>query len=137
MSLLRISNNEWKMRRFTDDIKFSLQDICAKFINYFEQNYYFNKITLFLDRRWENNDNINIYTKTGFIEECVLKPDFYYTNGHGKRLNKFSFCKQTLHKKYNLSMSMTKTEMLKELGYDRIWDCGFIKYVYYNPKCRK
>ena len=108
MSLLRISNNEWKIMRFTDDIKFSLQDICAKFINYFEQNYYFNKITIFLDRRWENNDNINIYTKTGFIEECVLKPDF-----------------------------MTKTEMLKELGYDRIWDCGFIKYVYYNPKCRK
>lgn len=137
MSLLRISNNEWKIMRFTDDIKFTLQDICGKFINYFEQNYYFNKITLFLDRRWENNDNINIYAKTGFIEECVLKPDFYYTNGHGKRLNKFSFCKQTLHKKYNLSMSMTKTEMLKELGYDRIWDCGFIKYVYYNPKCRK
>lgn len=25
---------------------------------------------------------------------------------------------------------MTETEMAKELGYDRIWDCGLIKYVY-------
>ena len=25
---------------------------------------------------------------------------------------------------------MTETEMAKELGYDRIWDCGLIKYVW-------
>ena len=25
---------------------------------------------------------------------------------------------------------MTELEMMKELGYDRIWDCGLIKYVY-------
>ena len=25
---------------------------------------------------------------------------------------------------------MTETEMVKELGYDRIWDCGLIKYVW-------
>ena len=30
-------------------------------------------------------------------------------------------------------MTMTETEMAKELGYDRIWDCGLIKYVYRNP----
>lgn len=25
---------------------------------------------------------------------------------------------------------MTETEMVKELGYDRIWDCGLIKYIW-------
>jgi len=25
---------------------------------------------------------------------------------------------------------MTETEMAKALGYDRIWDCGLIKYVW-------
>lgn len=27
-------------------------------------------------------------------------------------------------------MTMTETEMARELGYDRIWDCGLIKYVW-------
>ena len=29
-----------------------------------------------------------------------------------------------------LTENMTETEMAKELGYDRIWDCGLIKYVW-------
>ena len=33
----------------------------------------------------------------------------------------------------NLDPRLTETEMVKELGYDRIWDCGLIKYVYTNP----
>jgi hypothetical protein len=32
---------------------------------------------------------------------------------------------------------MTETEMVKELGYDRIWDCGLIKYVWYNHNVKK
>ena len=27
-------------------------------------------------------------------------------------------------------MSMTESEMVKELGYDKIWDCGLFKYVW-------
>ena len=37
-------------------------------------------------------------------------------------LNEEMICKEYL-----------ETEMAKELGYDRIWDCGLIKYVYRNP----
>ena len=37
-------------------------------------------------------------------------------------LNEEMICKEYL-----------ETEMVKELGYDRIWDCGLIKYVYRNP----
>lgn len=27
---------------------------------------------------------------------------------------------------------MTETEMAEQLGYSRIYDCGLIKYVWYN-----
>ena len=37
-------------------------------------------------------------------------------------------------KKYGFDKSMTELEMARELGYDRIWDCGLIKYVY-NLSC--
>ena len=39
-------------------------------------------------------------------------------------------CKSILHKKYDFPMTMTELEMAKELGYDRIWDCGLFKYVW-------
>jgi hypothetical protein len=29
---------------------------------------------------------------------------------------------------------MTETEMVKKLGYDRIWDCGLIKYIWKKPE---
>ena len=57
----------------------------------------------------------------------------YIKNGEKIRHHKFGFRKEKLHKKYGLPLTMTETEMVKELGYDRIWDCGLIKYVYTNP----
>ena len=41
--------------------------------------------------------------------------------------------KRKQYEKYGFPMTMTETEIAKELGYDRIWDCGLIKYVYRNP----
>jgi hypothetical protein len=43
-----------------------------------------------------------------------------------------SLSKKLLSKKYGLDIRMTESEMAKELGYDRIWDCGLVKYVYVN-----
>ena len=43
-----------------------------------------------------------------------------------------SFNKQTISKKYGFPLELTELEMTRELGYDRIWDCGLIKYVYKN-----
>ena len=31
---------------------------------------------------------------------------------------------------WDIKENMTETEMAKALGYDRIWDCGLIKYVW-------
>jgi hypothetical protein len=41
-----------------------------------------------------------------------------------------SMSKSILNKKYGFPMTMTELEMTKELGYDRIWDCGLFKYVW-------
>ena len=51
-----------------------------------------------------------------------------------KRIHKMKLNKKSLSKKYGFPLSMTETEMAKELGYDRIWDCGLIKYVWKNEK---
>ena len=137
MSFTKITNNEWNLVRFASDLNYIVQGICSKIIKFFIKNYMVETIKTFLDRRWENDIYNNVYIKSGFVLDSILKPDYHYTNGHGKRLHKFGFRKQKLHKKYGLPLTMTETEMTEKLGYYKIWDCGLVKYVYYNRNYEK
>ena len=73
------------------------------------------------------------YTDFGFSLESHISPNYYYTNGHGKRLNKYTFKKQFFNKNYETNSTTKEVDVAKQLGYYRIWDCGVIKYVYKNP----
>jgi len=121
---------KWELNRFTTNYNYICQGVASKIFNYFIKSYKPCEIKSFLDRRWCINENDNVYTKLGFELKKILPPDYRYTKGHGERQHKFSFRKQILHKKYGLSLDMTESDMVKELGYDRIWDCGLIKYVW-------
>lgn len=66
----------------------------------------------------------------GFEVDKIEAPDYRYTQGHGERLHKFGFRKQILNRKYGLPLSMTEKEMTNKLGYNRIWDCGLIRYIW-------
>lgn len=35
-----------------------------------------------------------------------------------------------LHKRYGLSLTITETEMIEELGYCKIWNCGLFKFIW-------
>lgn len=45
-----------------------------------------------------------------------------------KRLHRFNFTKQRIIEKYNGLAEFSEWENMKLLGYDRIWDCGHLKY---------
>lgn len=126
------SNKEgvWYLTRFASDYHYICQGIGGKMFSYFKNNYQYNKVISFLDRRWCFNEEDNIYTKLGFEFISYMKPDYRYTNGHGVRLHKFGFRKNILHKKYGLPLSMTEYEMTQKIGYYRIWDCGLLKYEF-------
>ena len=53
-------------------------------------------------------------------------------------LNEEFIIKDFREKKYQekdgFPLTMTETEMAKELGYDRIWDCGLFKFVWKKEK---
>jgi len=127
-------NGIYELNRYATDNSIKLVGGGGKLFSYFIKNYKPIFVKSFLDRRWCYNCNNNIYTKLGFKLDKIEKPNYSYTNGHGLRIHKFNFRKQKLHKKYGLPLSMTESEMTKELGYDRIWDCGLFKYVWRNPE---
>ena len=128
-----VTNNGWELTRFATDYHYIYQGAASKMFTYFVRKYEPEAVVSFADRRWTPWSDNNLYTKLGFVLESITKPDYRYYNekvDKYKRVHKMSMCKSILHKKYNFPMTMTELEMAKELGYDRIWDCGLFKYVW-------
>jgi hypothetical protein len=123
------NDNEWILNRFATDNNFICQGVGGKLFKYFIKNYNPYKIKSFADRRWTINTD-NIYDKLGFKLTEILNPDYRYINKitPKERIHKFNLRKKTLHNKYNLPIDYTERQMVEELGYVKIWDCGLYKY---------
>lgn len=126
-------SNTYELTRFATNNNYIVIGIGGKLLNYFIKNYSPKRIISFADRRWTINRDNNFYTKIGFKLLKVLKPDYSYVNGkidRYRRYHKFNFGKNKLKEKYPEVYDENKTEweMMQELGYDRIWDCGKFKY---------
>lgn len=133
MCFLNDGGGNWNLTRFASLNGYICQGLASKMLTYFIRKYDPEYIRSFADRRWTLDKDNNMYTKIGFKLDKILKPEYRYYNPQVdkyKRFHKFGFRKAILHKKYGLPMTMTELEMAKELGYDRIWDCGLFKYVW-------
>jgi hypothetical protein len=133
MTFLNEGKGRWNLTRFASDYNYICQGVGGKLFKYFIRNYNPNEVKSFADRRWTINEENNVYIQLGFKFDKYLAPEYRYYNpkvDKYKRFHKFAFRKQILHKRFNLPLSMSETEMTKTLGYDRIWDCGLIKYIW-------
>lgn len=126
--------NKWTLSRFATLIDCSITGLGSKMLKHFIEENNVSEVITFLDRRWAGDSADNLYTKMGFVLDHTIPPDYRYTNGHGCRLHKFGFRKRILNRKYGLPLTMTESEMTKELEYYKIWDCGLYCYVYTNPQ---
>jgi len=119
--------------RFAINNKYISNGLGNRLLKYFISQYNPSKIISFADRRWTINMKNNLYTKLGFELTKTIPPDYTYFNPkimrYG-RLHKFGFGKGSLKKRFPEIYDENKTEwqMMQELGYDRIWDCGKFRY---------
>ena len=127
-------SDKWELTRFATDINKHCIGVGGKLFKYFVKHYNPSEVKSFADRRWTMDKNNNLYVKLGFYVDNILKPDYHYVVGN-QRLHKFGFRKKILLKKYadkGLSQNMTEHEMCQKLGFQRIYDCGLIKYKWVN-----
>ena len=138
MSFIKEPNDNWNLARFASDNKYVCCGIGGKLFKYFTRNYVFNVVKSFADKRWTYDTKKNIYLDLGFKQEKNMMPEYrYFKYGEKIRHHKFGFRKHLLSKRYGLDINLTETEMTKKLGYNRIWDCGLIKYVYTNQNYKE
>jgi len=123
----------FELTRFCSKLYTNINGIANKLLKRFIIDFQPKKIVSFAERTWTNFDSNNLYTKLGFAMTNVLKPDYKYFNRkehNPVKLHKFAFGKSSLQRKFPQIYDANKTEweMMQELGYDRIWDCGKWKY---------
>jgi len=106
--------------------KYNIIGGAGKLLSYFKNKMQHGKIITYADRRW-TSELENLYTKLLFRFVKKTKPNYFYINGTQSRLHRFNFTKGKL---LLLGHSKEKSEwqIMQELGYDRIWDCGHLKY---------
>jgi hypothetical protein len=70
------------------------------------------------------------YEKSGFVRERVYNQDYSYIHPDKpyRRINKQLMQK----KKLKVPDGYTEKEWTEKLGYQRLWDCGKTKFVYYK-----
>lgn len=127
------NKNVFILNRFATNYNYIISGLASKMLNKFISEYNPSSIISFADRRWTLNSDNNMYTKLGFKLVKTLRPNYAYFNSkyhRTKRFHKFNFRKHLLLKRYpdQVTSDMTETEMIKKLGFDRIWDCGLFKY---------
>jgi hypothetical protein len=100
--------------------------IAGKLLEYFKRNYEWKEIYSFADRRWSEG---NLYEKLGFTKVGYTKPNYFYWKGELKRHHRFLFRKNVLEKRLEtFDPNNTEYQNMVDNGWNRIWDCGNIKY---------
>lgn len=102
----------------------------SKLLKYFIKNHNPKKIETFADIRWSGIDpQETVYHKTGFEFVKITPPNYWYinTSRYLHRYHRFKFRKDVLVKEGH-SKDLTEWEIMQLKSYDRIWDCGSLKY---------
>ena len=102
----------------------------GKCLKFFIEKYQPEKIISYADIRWSglNPDN-TVYMKNRFNFVGITPPNYWYVSrkNYNNRLHRFNFRKSVLVKE-GYDPSKTETEIMSEKGFDRIWDCGSMKF---------
>lgn len=104
----------------------------SKILKYVTTTYDISEITTYADIRWSGMDwENNFYQKNGFEFSNYTQPNYFYVDKKNYliRLNRMNFQKKKLVEE-GFDASKTETQIMVERGFDRLWDCGSMKFVY-------
>jgi len=131
-NMTKNNDDEFELSRYSTKNGYIISGLASKMLKFFQEKYNPKSIISFADRRWTVDGSNNLYVNLGFELTSIVKPRYYYYNSKVnkyKRFHKFAFGKNNLKKKYvNVDFTKSEKEIMTELGYDRIWDCGLFKY---------
>jgi hypothetical protein len=99
----------------------------TKLLNHFIKNYSPKKIITYSNRNWSPSDDFCFYSNVGFTYVGTTNPNYSYTKKYDIREHRFNYRKDKLVS-MGYDKTKTETQIMVEMGYDKIWDTGNLKY---------
>ena len=120
------SLNDWELLRFASYKH--IPGAASKLFKYFINKYNPETIISYCDLRWGTG---KLYEKLGMNFVKDTKPNYWYTKDFITREYRYKFAKHKLVES-GYDKKKSEHEIMQELGYSRIWDCGSRKFIYKN-----
>jgi hypothetical protein len=112
-------DSDYKILRFCNKLNTQIIDSASILLNYFIEKYKPKSIITFVDRRYSQRE---LYNELGFNHINNTKPNYWYYNKHNYNLKyQFKF-------KRDVNLNKTKSQIMVEMGYYKIYDCGNMKF---------
>ncbi len=121
----------WELNRFCNKLNHSIVGGFEKLLSHFKKNNSYEKITTYADCRWSGLDfEQTVYFKNNFTFLNITRPSYFFVNrkDYFTRYHRFTLAKHELLKLYPEDKNLTGWEIAVKNGYDRIWDCGTMKF---------
>lgn len=126
----------YELSRFCSILNTNVIGGAGKLLSYFESNYGPKVLITYADRSWTSKLNIsNLYINLGFVHKGETRPSYWYMYRYKNRIHRYVYAKHKILSKFDTAdPNLTEWENMKKLGFDRIWDCGNLKYekLYYE-----
>lgn len=124
------NDGEYELCRYAALIDHNVLGGASKLMAHFIKMHKPIKILSYADRRWTQCDN-NVYEKIGFKKISNGVPNYWYFGNDElyRRHHRFGFRKNVLSKRLAIfDDNLTEWQNMQNNGWDRIWDCGNLKY---------
>ncbi len=127
-----LNGYEYELVRFCNKLNTVVVGGATKLFKNFITEYQPKNVVSYSDNRWGNG---LVYEKMGFTLLDVGKPNYWYFKNE-KREYRFKYRKDILVS-MGYDKNKTETQIMDELGYNKIYDCGSRKFIWGtidNPK---
>lgn len=122
----------WELTRFSTSE--NVPGLFSKMLKKFVEEYNPEYIQTFSDNRWFKGD---VYSKSGWQKKEDYPPVYFYTD-YKAVWHRFNMRKDKIKQKYSLDVrGKTEKQLVEELGLDKIWDAGKIKWVLNLDTCKQ
>jgi len=122
-------NGVWEMYRFCNKLGYHISGGASRLFLHFIKTHSPIRIVSYCDRRYFSGE---LYQKLGFQFVDNTHSGYHYISPDFKvRFNRMTFMKHLLKDKLkNFDESLTEWQNMQANNFDRIWDCGMMKFIW-------
>lgn len=124
------SDDVYELVRFCNKLNHNIIGGFSKLLKCFIKIHNPIKIETYADVRWSGlNHQDTVYSKNGFTYLHTTQPNYWYLNlsTNNERIHRYNFRKDILVKE-GFDRKKTESQIMLDRGFDRIWDCGSMKF---------